>query len=423
MDIPIAIQTACTKNRAEEFGFDVWEHFVIPFFYDLLDLRETQKPTVVIGGRGCGKTMLLRYLSHDSAFSAKKSHIQEFELSRIGVYWKADTQFASALTGRGLPADVWESVFNHKIALVVSAEILRSLESVARSQCRAVTEDDLTRINFDDLASFGEAYRGDIRSLAKCLRQKERSLQLWVNNPRNSSVARPVFLPGCDFIRAVIEEVKTQLPAFAQSTYFVYVDEFENLLPDQRRIINTFLKHSERPLIFNIAMKRDPLQIIETVGDQSVENVADYRVHDLDGYLLDPTFTLFAAELLLFRFAHFGASSLPINVNDLRDPKFLERRRQPAYGESVVSVARGVFPGLTHTQLAERAFSESAICNRIKKEFERAIATRNSTLRPEDFYRPEYGQATIVASSLVHRGNLDHAAQGNGVFLPTDPIG
>ena len=103
-----AIHTACTKNRAEEFGFDVWEHFIIPFFFDRLDLADTQKPTLVIGGRGCGKTMLLRYLLHDTTFSTKNPLVHKAAFARIGLYWKADTQFASALTGRGIPQDVWE---------------------------------------------------------------------------------------------------------------------------------------------------------------------------------------------------------------------------------------------------------------------------------------------------------------------------
>ena len=63
MDEPSSIQRAFVKNRAEELGYDVWKHFAVPPFYDRLDLADAKKPRI-IGGRGCGKTMLLRYLSH-----------------------------------------------------------------------------------------------------------------------------------------------------------------------------------------------------------------------------------------------------------------------------------------------------------------------------------------------------------------------
>jgi hypothetical protein len=54
------IQGIFAKNRAEELGDDVWEQFVVPPFYDRLDLTTARKPRLIIGGRGCGKTMLLR---------------------------------------------------------------------------------------------------------------------------------------------------------------------------------------------------------------------------------------------------------------------------------------------------------------------------------------------------------------------------
>ena len=72
-DMQTRLKEVFAKNRAEELGRDVWRDFVVPPFFDRLDLIEARKPRVIIGGRGCGKTMLLRYLSHDSAFSPSRS--------------------------------------------------------------------------------------------------------------------------------------------------------------------------------------------------------------------------------------------------------------------------------------------------------------------------------------------------------------
>jgi hypothetical protein len=402
-----AIHTACTKNRAEEFGFDMWEHFVIPFFFDRLDLNDTQKPTIVIGGRGCGKTMLLRYLSHDTAFSWKKPVIHKSDFSRIGLYWKADTQFASALTGRNVSADVWESAFNHKLALVVTSELLRCLQKTVRARCECFTEESLESIRLDGLKGYGHEYVGTIADVSKILREKERGFQLWVSNPTSPAVPMPVFLPGRDFITAVIEDLRTQAAVLTDTTFLVYVDEFENLLPSQRRIINTYLKHSERPLIFNIAMKRDPLHLRETVGDQSLENVADYRIHDLDAYLSDSTFTLFAAELLFSRFAAKGAKNIPIIVNDLRNPEALPKRRDPKYGENVIAAARRIFPALTHAELARTALEEPTISKRLRTDIERALELKASNRKASEFIDATDPQAAIVCSCLLYRNGVN----------------
>src|SRR5262249_41939783 len=101
------LQTVFTRNRAEELGHDVWRDFVVPPFFDKLDLQQARKPRMIVGGRGCGKTMLLRYLAHQSTFSPDRSEIPNEAIQHIGLYWRADTQFARMMLGRDIPNDVW----------------------------------------------------------------------------------------------------------------------------------------------------------------------------------------------------------------------------------------------------------------------------------------------------------------------------
>ena len=115
-----------SKNRAEEFGYDVWEHFVIPPFFDQLDLKVAKKPRVIIGGRGSGKTMLLRYLSHQTMFSPKRESVPDESISHIGLYWRVDTQFASAMDKREVSEETWQSAFGHLASLILGMEVLNS---------------------------------------------------------------------------------------------------------------------------------------------------------------------------------------------------------------------------------------------------------------------------------------------------------
>ena len=99
--------SALSSNRTEELGFDVWDRFVIPPKLNIGEWGDTRKPRVIVGGRGCGKTMLLRYLSHESAFSPNRPTLDHSTLEHIGIYWRADTQFASLLEGRDQSDDIW----------------------------------------------------------------------------------------------------------------------------------------------------------------------------------------------------------------------------------------------------------------------------------------------------------------------------
>ena len=59
------IHRLLVSNRTEEIGYEVWQEYVLPPFFSNLTIGDIRKPRVIIGGRGCGKTMLLRYLSHE----------------------------------------------------------------------------------------------------------------------------------------------------------------------------------------------------------------------------------------------------------------------------------------------------------------------------------------------------------------------
>ena len=97
--------------------------------------------------------MLLRYLSHESAFSPDRPTIDQSTLKHIGVYWRADTQFASLLEGRHQTEELWRAAFGHLSALVLGKEVLGALESIAKSKLELITPHDLERLDFSALST------------------------------------------------------------------------------------------------------------------------------------------------------------------------------------------------------------------------------------------------------------------------------
>lgn len=392
------------KNRTEELGFDVWEHFVVPRFFDKLDFGVAKKPRLFIGGRGCGKTMLLRFLSHQSQFSPKRENFHQTTIHHIGLYWRVDTQFATMMSNREIPEDVWISAFDHFMALILSGEILKSLNSIATSRSGLLKAEDLAGLAFNRFTAFDSTLKGTYGEICSALESKLWQFESWVANVRTAP--QPQFLPCQTFLKALIGDIQTAIPVLKTAGFFVYVDEFENLLNYQQRILNTRIKHSESPIIFNIAMKRHGFETSRTLGAESIQDIADFRSHDLEDYLLDHDFPVFAAEVLFLNLTLAGFTDLPATEKLLRDPEALEQRREDAYKTDVLNRARLIFPGFTNLELATHMFSSEAFKRKITERIQQALKKRKSSVSPEAFVKAAHPQESIVAIALLNRQRL-----------------
>jgi len=377
MTLRNALQESLAKNRAEEIGHDVWEHFVIPTFYDRLDLETAKKPRIIIGGRGCGKTMLLRYLSHESAFSHKRQEIPANVLTHIGLYWRADTQFCNLMTKRSIPDEEWETAFNHFSALTISIELLRSLKSVAASAFPGFTDSDIELLDFKRLAAFDTTLPRGFNDLLEHFESMLWQFVSWVGDVKKK--AAPYFLPGRNFVLPLITILKNQCQVLHDAIFYVYFDEYENLTLYQKKIINTWLKHSEAPLIFNIAMKRNSFETKETTGPESLSDIHDYRQHDLEDYL-ESDFPSFAAEILLLELSIAKLITPKVDINLLRDPSALSERLQPGYREKVKSDAQSIFPDVPQSELARLVIADKTLNEKIKDNIGKALKFNQSAL-------------------------------------------
>lgn len=395
------------RNRAEEFPRDVWNRFVVPLFYDQLNFQEQTKALVIEGGRGCGKTTLLNYFCHPTRFSPERvDKLTESDLSYIGLYYRADTNFLSGLQGDSHSAPDFLAAFKHSLAYNIAIEVVESLESINQTDKRLKRLGKLDTLDFEHL---GQLFNCDLGRTLSDFKKKLKSLKAqlasWLNNP--GQIARPVFLPPQEFVVALIEYIREQLPYLANSSFAVFIDEYENLLDYQKRVINTLLKHGQRPLLYNIAMKRYGFSIRDTTGPEQLQDIHDFTTIDLELYL-EKGFDLFAGELLLFKLLEQIPElkdDLPIDPVILRSSEkaSIERRRDDAYRKCVLSYAGRVLPRQTERDLAAIVFDDQRLKGRLLENLKKGLARWRSPLAVDRFVRETNPQLTLVASALLAR--------------------
>ena len=405
MDSP-NLASALSSNRTEELGFDVWDRFVIPPKLDISGWGNTRKPRVIVGGRGCGKTMLLRYLSHESAFSSNRPTIAHSTLEHIGIYWRADTQFASLLEGRDQSDDLWRAAFGHLSALVLGKEVLSALDSIAHSQLELISTNDLNRLDFSLLSTSQLKVPKTYSEIAEFLDNALFEFEHWANDVE--TVSQPHFLPATAFLGRLIRTVIQQFERLKNVVFFAYIDEYENFTELQQRLVNTWLKHSEPPLIFNVAMKRNGFKTRRTVSEEWLVETHDYRPVDLEDFERDSEFSLFAAEILLLRFHNAQVQLDGVSPEILRDPGAVPGRRESGYSKRVLLMARKLLPTWSSESLANDLFSDPALFRQLERRITKGLQRRSEKkIMATHFLRPEHPTpAAIVVPALLARRRL-----------------
>lgn len=392
------------RTRAEEHEADVWGEFFIPPYFDRLALTTATKAVYITGKRGCGKTMLLKYFDYHTAFSKRRSEIPADAIGHVGIYWRVDTQFCSSLNHRGIPDADWSVVFESYFGLVIATELLRSVKAIADSAFPSFGADDLEELSLASAADFLDGAPGNLNELLKFLESLRRKFTTWVSNVR--AVDCPVLPPGRDFILSLIGDLRS-LSSLATLSVFVYVDEIENLVPYQRHVLNSFLKHSQRPLIVSFTSKEHPSNN-ETSGPESINATHDYRLLDLDYYLgLTAAAMPFFAEVFLGNLdiaaRRFDSELLAVVGSQSR----LIERQEQQYQKDVVAKMRKRFPVVTDKQIAINALQVQTLKDNLHRRISKALKDRRSNLDVEDFmYEGASAEAVVTLPALLNRETL-----------------
>ncbi len=395
-----------SKNRNEESREDNWSDFVVPPFLDRLGIKTQSKAAVIMGGRGCGKTTLLRYFCHATQFSPRRPKVSASDLSHIGLYWRADTNFLNSFIGGEQTPETWRAAFEHLLACELGKEIIRSLRSLNCNPDRIQNFGKLDSVDLSLLKDFDESLGQNLDELERSLQRGRTKLAMWVNNL--DTYPKPQFLPADSFLKAMIETLKGHLWYLSGSTFSVFIDEYENLRNEQQCFINGLLKHGGPPLLYNIAMKRNGWQTSQTMGAESIQDISDYRVIDLENEL-EENFDLFAAELLFFRLTDHDPSlldKLPIVPELLRSVNRDDINRRyddKEYRERVLSMAEKLLPRVTVRDAAIEILNDHKLKDRLLNRIKDALKNRNSVIDPSRFINDNYPEASILMPALLNR--------------------
>ncbi|BBB92237.1 MAG TPA: hypothetical protein PKA28_04800 [Methylomusa anaerophila] len=260
-------------NRTEQMR-DLWKYYV-PF----PGLDGAGKPIVVEGGRGSGKTMFFQCNSWRQILSQIRKSEQPTsylfdKYDFVGIYYRVDTTFVSSMRNR--EETDWSSIFETYLSICVLQEILELILIVRNDMAIDETEinnfvvDFSKRLNpnsrVDTLLEFRheiDLYLDAIEDRINGLENNDSFKVRWVNAHR---IIRDICI-ACN--RMLKRDI----------LFKIFVDEYETLQDYQQKIINTLIKHSTLPVIFNIGLRPQGMRTNETISaTETIEAPHDYEM-------------------------------------------------------------------------------------------------------------------------------------------------
>lgn len=405
------LSTLFANNRAEENPDDLWGSFVLPLNYSNYNLLNYNKSSIVVGARGSGKTSFLKYHCYKTQFSKRKGVINKTDFNKVGIYWKPDTNF-SQLINKEYLGEAWKNAF-------ISYSVLSLLKELSDFVLFLINENPLecdgliTNLKTLEIPEILSEQLNTTRLKYTELSEKCKSILIfkfsqWINFPEDSL---PFSFANKDIVELVILDLIGKISVFTGSVFHVFIDEFENLTEDQQIIINTWLKHSSKNLIFNAAYKKHAKITSKTLGEEKLNSHHDYRLIDLieDVYFDNnkQDFNVLAAEIICLKLRKFNLLEGKIaDIPDVSSIIDITTRKTKDYQDKIIEIVKEFLPDQGYDEIARQIINDSKLYSRVIESIDKALTIKKSKIPAINFVNEAFPSESLVNSVLLFRKNM-----------------
>ncbi|KGD75090.1 hypothetical protein HA49_07425 [Tatumella morbirosei] len=281
--------------KAEWLNEAIFDLFNEPVYFDEL---KTHRPCLLIGGRGTGKTTVLRGLSYEGQYaslSTDKNKIADWPF--YGMYYRVNTNRVTAFRGPEIDESSWTRYFSHYVNLTFCKQILDFIKWYkAVTKCNV--ELNKTSIKMVCL-SLGINEVLTLEELSEELEYSIIEFEISVNSiidtpPKNLSIlSAPIDL---------LTKSLCSLSIFRGKQFYFLIDEFENFEDYQQIILNTIIKHSNNYYTFKIGVRELGWRQRGTLNaNESLISPADYARISISERLQKNNFEFFAKKVITDR--------------------------------------------------------------------------------------------------------------------------
>jgi hypothetical protein len=271
-------------------------------------------PMLLLGGKGSGKTHLMRYCSAPVQAARRGGELARAaeQDGYLGVYIRADGLNTDKFSGKGQTAEFWTPIFSMYFELWLATSLVGILKEFAQQRQDPVNEASFVS-GVSDLFDISMANEfNDLSSLLVYLTRARKSIDFAVNN--SSLTGKPAeititFSPG-RLVFGIPSLIASQVPELADTLIVYLIDEIENFTEDQQRYLNSLIRYRSGNATIKLGARLYGIKTYETLGSgEPIKRDAEYERVELDQHLREQPkdYEKLVTGLVLKRLRTFGS--------------------------------------------------------------------------------------------------------------------
>lgn len=270
-------------------------------------------PKYVIGGKGCGKTHILRYFSFPLQKIRHKNNIEELlkKDKYIGMYSVFHGINSSRFQGKGIGQEAWASVFEYYFELYVIDNLLITLQELITTLNISSKDEEFLVQKILCILKMQVVEVSSINSLNEYFSALRKKIDFQIlnsafNRKLDIEEVKVLFMPG-DLIFGIPSIISNSIKVFSEIKFIYILDEYEKFFEWQKVFVNTLVWDKKKPVTFWIGARRYGYTTRNTKSGESMKPGSEYQEVNLDVIIRnnEDIYKKFAEKLYVNRIVKF----------------------------------------------------------------------------------------------------------------------
>jgi len=303
-------------------------------------------PQFILGGKGSGKTHIMRYYSFGLQKIRHSNNLIESiqKNSYVGVFLRCGGLNSSKFSGNNQTDEAWKNIFSYYFELWLAQLIINIAEEILKGNAEIVkSEIEICKDIYDIFDVDVSSNFTSIVEFKEFLKDLQRKVDYEVNNcaitGNKITNLRILVSPG-RLIFGLPRVLSKYFEVLADIRFLYLIDEYENLLEYQQQYINTLIREREDPVSFRIGGRWYGIKTYKTFsGDETLKEGSEYEKTIIDQLLRDrkDVYPKFAKAIFVKRLEQTGYFNLLIGKEEDKINSYLDTFDLNAFFEKLSS--------------------------------------------------------------------------------------